>query len=146
LIFFYLTTRFFSHNRPDSYPHRQNAAEAARKENPMINIDFVLFDGNLTQDPEARIVGDNKRLTTFSVAINHPSGKEDRDGVSYIPVETWGKLAENCAKYLVKGSRVTVEGALRQERWQDDQGKNHSRIKILARNVRFENSKKQEAA
>jgi single-strand DNA-binding protein len=112
----------------------------------MKNIDIVLFDGNLTQDPEARIVGNNKRLTTFTVAINHPSSSEDRDGVSYIPVETWGKLAENCAKYLVKGSRVTVEGALRQERWQDDQGKNHSRIKILARNVRFDTARKHEAA
>lgn len=105
-----------------------------------MNIDVVLFDGNLTQDPEARVVGDNKRLTTFSVAINHPTGKDDKDGVSYVPVETWGKLAENCGKYLAKGSRVIVEGALRQERWQDDQGKNHSRLKVLARNVRFESS------
>ena len=112
----------------------------------MMNIDFVFFDGNLTHDPEERIVGDNKRLTTFTVAINHPTGREDKDGVSYIPVETWGKQAENCAKYLTKGSRVSVEGALRQERWQDEDGKNHSRIKILARNVRFDYTKKQEAA
>lgn len=104
----------------------------------MMNLDFALFDGNLTRDPEARTVGDNKKLTTFDVAVNHPSGKEDKDSVSYIPVETWGKLAENCGRYLQKGSRVTVEGSLRQERWQDDQGKNHSRIKVIARNVRFD--------
>lgn len=111
----------------------------------MMNLDFVLLDGNLTQDPEMRTIKDTKHLATFTVAVNHPSSKDEKESVSFIPVETWGKLAENCNRYLKKGSRVTVEGALRQERWQDDQGKNHSRIKILARNVRFDSTGKRES-
>lgn len=111
----------------------------------MMNLDFALLDGNLTHDPEMRTVNDSKHVATFNVAVNHPSGKEDKESVSFIPVEVWGKLAENCSRYLKKGSRVTVEGAIRQERWQDDQGKNHSRIKIVARNVRFDSTAKRQS-
>jgi single-strand DNA-binding protein len=105
----------------------------------MRNIANAIIDGNLVQDPEMKRTKSEKTVTSFYVAVNHEWGSKDGNNhVSYIPVETWEKLAENCGQYLKKGRRVTVEGELRQDRWVDEGGRVHSRIKIVARNVRFD--------
>ena len=114
----------------------------------MKNLAIAILDGNLVRDPESKKTKSNKTVTTFSVAMNHewPEGNES---VSYIQIETWDKLAENCALYLRKGRRVTVRGDLRQDRWQDENGKNRERVKVLARDVRFDpvgGRKKEETA
>ncbi|MDH5657002.1 MAG: single-stranded DNA-binding protein [Spirochaetia bacterium] len=110
----------------------------------MNNLAHVTLDGNLTHDPESRKVKNHGTVTSFNVAVNHEWGnKEGNKSVSYIPVETWDKLAENCAQYLAKGSKVTITGYLRQDRWKDDEGQPHSRIKVLAQSVRFDSKKKE---
>jgi single-strand DNA-binding protein len=52
-------------------------------------------------------------------------------------VEVWSKLAETCAENLKKGRGVRVVGRLKQDRWSDAEGKNHSRIKIIGDHVEF---------
>lgn len=101
----------------------------------MKNLTFSVVDGNLVQDPEMRAVGENQKVTQFVIAVNH--GRKE-DMVSYFPIEVWGKNAENCKKYLRKGSKITVIGTLRQDRWTDDKGQIHSRIKIIADQIRFD--------
>lgn len=101
----------------------------------MKNLSYSIIDGNLVQDPEMRAIGDNQKVTQFVVAVNH--GVKG-DQVSYIPVEVWGKNAENCKKFLKKGSKITIIGSIRQDRWTDDKGQNHSRIKIIATQIRFD--------
>lgn len=104
----------------------------------MNNLAFAILDGNLTQDPETKQTKSEKAVTTFTVALNHEWGaKEGNKAVSFVPVECWDRLAENCASFLKKGRYVTVAGQLRQDRWKDTEGKNRSRIKIVAQNVRF---------
>ena len=105
----------------------------------MQNIANVIMDGNLTADPELRKTPTDKTVANFRVAANHEwGGKNGNKTVSYFPVECWEKLAENCVQYLRKGHGVTVQGELREDRWTDTEGKNHSKIKILARSVRFD--------
>jgi len=109
----------------------------------MNNLAQVTLDGNLTHDPESKQTKNNATVTTFNVAVNHEWGsKEGNKSVSYIPVETWDKLAVNCGEYLKKGSHVTVIGVLRQDRWKDGDGNPHSRIKVLANSVRFDSARK----
>lgn len=111
----------------------------------MNNLSLAVLDGNLTRDPEMKTIKTGKVVTTFTVAMNHEYGsKEGNKTVSYIAIETWDKLAENCAAYLKKGSRVTVSGSLREDRWKDDQGKPHNRHKVVAMTVRFDSSKEKE--
>lgn len=111
----------------------------------MNNLAIAVLDGNLVRDPETKKLKGDKTVTTFSVALNHEwGGKDGQKTVSYVPVETWDRLAENCASFLKKGSRVTISGNLRQDRWQDDDGKKHGRIKVVAHNVRFDSTKKKE--
>jgi single-strand DNA-binding protein len=109
----------------------------------MQNLSLAVLDGNLTRDPETKSIKNGKSVTTFTVAMNHEYGsKEGNKSVSFIQVETWDKLAENCAAYLKKGSRVTVSGNLREDRWKDQEGKPHNRHKIVAQTVRFDGSRK----
>ncbi len=107
----------------------------------MQNIAQVIIDGNLTADPEVKKTGSDRTVTNFRMAANHDWGSKNGNKlVSYFPVECWERLAENCGRYLKKGSRVTVQGELREDRWTDTEGQNRSRVKILARSVRFDSS------
>lgn len=111
----------------------------------MRNIATAVIDGNLVQDPEVKKTKTDKTVASFYVAVNHEWGsKEGNAHVSYIPIETWERLAENCGQYLKKGRKVTVEGELRQDRWVDENGRMHSRIKIVASRVRFDSMPRSE--
>jgi single-strand DNA-binding protein len=57
--------------------------------------------------------------------------------VSFFEVETWAKLAENCNNLGRKGRGVRVVGRLKQERWTGNDGKQHSKIAIVAEHVEF---------
>jgi single-strand DNA-binding protein len=81
---------------------------------------------------------------TIAIACNHAERFVNRENVSYFVIECWDKLAENCAMYLKKGSKVTVQGSLRQDRWKDAEGKTRSKVKIVAQNVRFDSVKRQQ--
>lgn len=108
------------------------------------NFAFALLEGNLTSDPELKKVGNGKVVSTFSIAVNHFS-KDDSSSdsdVSFIDVETWDKLAENCAEYLKKGRSVTIFGNLKQDRWKASDGTNRNRMKVIASNVRFNQMEK----
>ncbi len=110
------------------------------------NLAYVFLDGNLTADPESRDNPTGKSLATFSVAVNHYSGKgkSDEGEVSFFEIEAWEKLGENCLEYLKKGSKVTIIGLLRQDRWSGTDGKQRSKVKVIAQQVRFDFTSRQE--
>jgi single-strand DNA-binding protein len=94
--------------------------------------------GNLTRDPELKYTPSGKSVCSISIANNrvYTSNGQKVSEVSYFDVEVWGAVAENCAKYLSKGSGIIVEGRLKQDRWEKD-GKTQSRVRITANNVHF---------
>ncbi len=101
----------------------------------MSNLDnTVVIDGNLTKDPELKETPKGTPVCTFSVASNryYKAGEETKQEVSFFDVEAWSALAERCGSSLKKGQGVKVAGQLRQDRWTDGEGKNHSRVKIVA--------------
>jgi single-strand DNA-binding protein len=101
-------------------------------------LNSVNIMGNLTRDPELKYTNSGKSVCNLSIANNriYTSGGERVTEVSYFDVEVWGAVAENCAKYLSKGSGIIVEGRLRQDRWERD-GKTQSRVRIAANNIHF---------
>ncbi|GBF51729.1 ssDNA-binding protein [Leptospira ryugenii] len=114
----------------------------------MKNLSYIILDGYLTQDPELKTTSQGKSVTNFSVAVNHNSGygeDKDADEVSYFEVEAWEKMGENCAEFLKKGSKVTVMGNLKQNRWKSSEGETRSKVKVIATTVRFDNFKKKES-
>lgn len=114
------------------------------------NLAYVFADGNLTSDPEVKKTSNGKSLTTFTIAVNHSmkQGEDEEGDVSYFDIDTWEKMAENCGEYLKKGSKVTVLGILKQDRWKSTDGSFRSKVKISAQQVRFDftGSKKEKKA
>lgn len=108
----------------------------------MYDINEVVLVGRLTQDPELSYTkGNNTPICKFSIANNQTN--EDKY-VSFFDVVTWNKIAENCNKFLKKGSRVIIEGRIEQNRYQDNNGQNRSKIYIVANKVQFIENKNQD--
>ena len=85
----------------------------------------VLLKGNLTKDPEYKMVSE-KELVTFRVAVNEQVGN-GREETVYLDVDGWGSHAEYSRSVeLAKGDRVIIDGRLRQRSWEDKEG--HSRV------------------
>ena len=73
----------------------------------------VILIGRLTKDPETRQIPSGSAVTSFTVAIDRTYTSRDGErSADFIPIVTWNKTAENCAKYLAKGSRVGISGRL----------------------------------
>ena len=92
--------------------------------------------GYLTKDPDYRHTQAGSAVCELNVAFNR-KGRNGQEDVTYMDVIVWGKTADNCRQYLSKGSCVHVSGYLRQERWQDSNGNNRSKIKLIAENLLF---------
>lgn len=105
----------------------------------MRNFNLAVIEGRLVSDPEIKYTQNGTALCKFSIANNHAYYKDEelQKEVNYFDVTTWSKLAEQCNEYLKKGRRVIVNGRLKQNRWQDDEGANHSRIDIIGNQVQF---------
>ena len=103
-----------------------------------MSLNSVNIMGNLTRDPELKILSSGKSVCSMSIANNrvYTKNNEKVTEVSYFDIEVWGPIAENCAKYLKKGSGIIVEGRLKQDRWEKD-GKTQSRVRISANNIHF---------
>lgn len=67
----------------------------------------LILTGNLGRDPEMRFTPKGVAFTNFSVAVSDYN-KE----TAWFRITAWGDQAENCNKYLAKGSKVFVRGRL----------------------------------
>ncbi|MCL2214035.1 MAG: single-stranded DNA-binding protein [Treponema sp.] len=105
----------------------------------MNNLNSILIEGNLVRDPLLRSTPKGTQVCTMSLASNRfykqDSGFEKE--VSFFDVETWARLAEACYEKGRKGRGVRVVGRLKQDRWNDADGKPRSRITIVAEHVEF---------
>jgi len=105
----------------------------------MRNFNLAVLEGRLVGDPEIRYTQNGTALCKFSIANNYDYYKDEelQKEVNYFDVTTWAKLAEQCNEYLKKGRRVIINGRLKHNRWQDDDGANHSKIAIIGNQVQF---------
>ncbi|MDR0323333.1 MAG: single-stranded DNA-binding protein [Treponema sp.] len=105
----------------------------------MNNLNSVLIEGNMVRDPLIRATPKGALVCNFSIASNRyyrqDSNLEKETG--FFDVETWGKLAETCNMQGRKGRGVRVVGRLKQDRWTGSDGKNHSKISIVAEHVEY---------
>jgi len=110
-----------------------------------MRVNLVVVAGNLTRNPELRYTPTGKAVSTLGVAINNDytdsNGATKKDTV-FIDIAVWGKQAEACAKYLTKGRPVYIEGRLKQDSWQNEEGQKRSKIKLVATKVQFIDYKK----
>ena len=105
-----------------------------------VAINRVIIAGNLTRDPELKTLEAGRVVTRLSIAINRHwrNGQGERkDEVTYIDCEAWGRSAELAGQYLTKGSPCLVEGRLKMDQWESQDGKKQSRLKVVADNIQF---------
>lgn len=92
----------------------------------------VMLIGNLATDVEVKEVGEDKRVASFTLAVDRP-GSEQAD---FVRIAAWNKQADACNRFLAKGKRVAVDGRLRSRSWDED-GKKRSAIEVVAASVEF---------
>ena len=97
----------------------------------------VILIGRLTKEPELRYTTNNIAVTTFTLAVDR-IGSEETD---FINIVVWRKQAENCQKYLEKGSKVAVEGSIQTRNYEDKNGNKRHITEVIAENVQFLDSK-----
>ncbi len=97
----------------------------------------VFLIGNLTKDPELTQTSNNKSLCRFTLAVQrkfpNPQGVREAD---FLTIIVWGATADNCAKYLKKGSKAAVCGSIRTGSFEQD-GVRRYTTEINADEVQF---------
>lgn len=102
------------------------------------DINVVVLVGRLTRDCEHKTTTGGTSVCRFSVAVNRrkKTGDNWSDEVNYFDVVLWGKSADSLRPYLTKGRQVSIEGELRQNRWEQD-GQSRSKVEVFANNVQL---------
>ena len=108
------------------------AIKTQKKENKTqhMNINRILFTGNLTADPELVDAGQTK-VVNAALAGNefyYDENEERQQVTTFVDLKIWGAAAENFARLARRGQEIFVEGSLRQDRWEDDEGRKRSRL------------------
>mgnify|MGYP002624819923 CR=1 FL=1 len=118
----------------------------------MTDLNHVVLIGRLTQDlgNDERSFGylpNGQARANVSIAVNRSKKQGDEwiNEVFYFEVAIFGKTAENLKPYLLKGKQICVDGHLKQDRWKDQQGKNRSKISIVAENVQLLGGKNEDS-
>jgi len=114
----------------------------------MNNLNSILIEGNIVRDPECRTTPKGTAVCTFSIASNrfYHEGDALETEVGFFDIEAWGKLATQVSGYGHKGQGVRVIGRLKQDRWQDTEGKQHSRIVVVGEHVEIQPERSTEPA
>ena len=102
----------------------------------MASYNKVILMGNLTRDPEMRYIPSGTAVTNFGLAMSdrytdRQSG-EQKETVCFVDVEAWGRQAEIANEYLSKGRPVFIEGTLKFDSWETEDGSRRSKLSVRA--------------
>ena len=107
-------------------------------------------EGNLGQHPELQYITDPQNpdmkqtvvnLRVYfdnSVPVTNADGEKDFEdkGGFWLDVNVWGERAVKCAELLQKGVRLSIEGALQNQVWEDkESGEQRSKLCLRARRI-----------
>ncbi len=110
----------------------------------MANLNRVFLMGNLTRDPELRYLPSNTPVVKIGVAVKRRwrnQQGEQQEETTFVDCESFGRQAEVINQYLRKGRPIFIEGRLRLDQWQDKEGNNRSRMKVVIENFQFVDSR-----
>lgn len=108
-------------------------------------MNLVVLIGRLTRDPELKYLPNTgTAVTTFTLAVDKQLSKEKKQELEekgeptadFINIVVWGKQAENCANYLVKGRLVAIQGRIQSRSWETENGRRYA-TEVVANQVQF---------
>lgn len=90
--------------------------------------------GRITKEPETRYTSEGKGITTFTLAVNNT--KED---VTFVKITTFNSTGELIQKYCHKGDLILVDGIIKNNNYEDKEGKKHFEYVFIGNRVEFLN-------
>lgn len=107
----------------------------------MASFNKVILLGNLTRDPELRYTPKGTAIARLGIAVNRrwtAEGGDQREEVTFVDVDAFGKQAETLGQYMKKGRPIFIEGRLRLDSWEDKQtGQKRSKLGVVLENFQF---------
>lgn len=110
----------------------------------MPSYNKVLLMGNLTRDVELKHTPSNMAVAQIGLAVNRrfkTKEGESKEETTFVDCEAWGRTAEVMQQYLSKGKPVFIEGRLKLDQWQDKDGGNRSKLKVVIESFEFIDSR-----
>jgi single-strand DNA-binding protein len=106
----------------------------------MASFNRVILMGNLTRDPELRYLPSGMAVTDIGLAVNDrrkSANGEWVDEVTFVDVTLWGRTAEIAGEYLSKGSPTLIEGRLKLDSWEGQDGQKRTKLKVIAERMQL---------
>ena len=115
----------------------------------MASFNRVILVGNLTRDPELRYLASGTAVTDVGLAVN--DRRKDANGqwieeTTFVDVTLWARTAEVASEYLTKGSPVLIEGRLKLDSWETQDGQKRSKLKVVGERMQMLGTKGQGGA
>ncbi|MBO5910206.1 MAG: single-stranded DNA-binding protein [Clostridia bacterium] len=107
----------------------------------------VFLIGNLTRDPELSTTNSGISVCRISIAVSRRFANADGSReTDFFNVVAWRAIAENCAKYLKKGSKIAVMGSIQNRSYEGTDGTKRYTTDITAEEIEFLSTKGDETA
>ena len=108
-------------------------------------LNHIIIMGRLTRDPELRRTGSGVAVTSFTLAVDRDFGKTENGEkeTDFIDCVAWRQTGEFVSKYFTKGRMAVVSGRLQIRPWTDKDGNKRRTAEIVADNVYFGDSKRE---
>ncbi len=106
----------------------------------MANYNKVILIGNLTRDPQMSFMPSQTPVVEFGLAVNRRWKSKDgeaKEETCFIDCTGFGKQAETLNQYVKKGSPLLIEGRLRLDRWESQDGQKHSKHRVIIERFQF---------
>ena len=106
----------------------------------MASFNKVILMGNLTRDPELRVTNTGLSICKLSLAVNRTYSSKDgesKDETTYVDIDSFGKQAEILSKYMQKGRPLMVEGRLKLDQWESNEGQKRSKLGVILESFQF---------
>jgi len=108
----------------------------------MANLNKVLLMGNITRDPELKYLPSQTAVCEFGMAVNRTWTGQDgvkKEEVTFVDCSCFGKQAELISKYKKKGDPLFIEGRLKLDQWEAQDGSKRSKMRVVVENFQFLN-------
>jgi single-strand DNA-binding protein len=103
-------------------------------------LNRVILTGRLATDPELRYTQTGRARARFNIAVNQQYRDQEgnlQETTTFIPIVVWGAQAESCANFLKKGRMVAVDGRLRIDTFETQEGERKKIVEVIAQRVEF---------
>jgi len=106
----------------------------------MASYNRVILVGNLTRDPELRYISTGTAVTDIGLAVNDRRKNANGEWVeetTFVDVTLWARTAEVASEYLSKGSPVLIEGRLKFDTWETNDGQKRSKLRVVGERMQM---------